>query len=384
MISALGPLKKHIIFLFILSIGLSIYTATFSHMNNWLIFKASFFHLLEGQSLYIHYPQEYNDLYKYSPTFALFIAPLSILPATLGATLWNVFGVLLFTMALLKLPISSSAKKGVFWISLPEFIGSTQGFQSNIHIIALLVLFWVSLEKEKAFLAATYILSSFFIKIFGIVALCVLLFSKYSDGNIKFFLKFMISFILLALGLTLIPVLITGTDGLEFQYAEWAKMLKTDISQTYGFSAMGVFHSLTGLHFNHLSFQIVGGTILVAFLFLCRRGSQQTRLLGFISACYFLILFNHRSESPTFIIAMIAFGIHQSLIIDPKTRWSLIIFTLGCVSFMYSDLFKDIKQSHLDLYCVKVWPFLILWPMALKQMFRERNNLFTDQLFHSH
>ena len=327
---------------------------------------------MDGLSLYVHYPQEHNDLYKYSPSFALLMAPLSFLPATLGAILWNLSGALLFTFALIKLPLKDGDKKATFWISLPEFIGSTQGFQSNIHMVALLLLFWIYLEKEQAFLAALCILSSFFIKIFGIIGLCIFVFSKYSTKNIKFFLRFSLSFIFLGLFLTFLPLVFTSYDLLNFQYAEWARMLSSDITQTYGFSAMGVFHSLTGLHFNHLIFQVIGGTILMLLFLLSRNSAQPQRLLALVSISYFLILFNHRSESPTFIIAMIAFGIHQSFMKTPKVRWSFIIFTLGCVSLMYSDIFRSIKQSHLDVYCVKVWPFLILWPYSLFQIFQCR------------
>ncbi|MCJ8278179.1 MAG: DUF2029 domain-containing protein [Bdellovibrionales bacterium] len=368
--NTLQDLKKHFIFLFLFSMALSFYTATFSHMNNWLIFKASFFHLLDGQSLYIHYPQEHHDLYKYSPTFALLMAPLSILPANIGATMWNLLGALLFAFALVKLPVKSSVKKGIFWVSLPEFIGSTQGFQSNIHMIALLALFWSYLEEEKAFPTALCILLSFFIKIFGIIALILFLFSKYSTGNFRFLFKFILSFALTTLALIFLPSLFIGLDGLEFQYLEWVKMLKTDITQSYGFSAMGVFHAITGWHFNHLIFQLAGAAVMSLCFLWSRNGDQATRQLGFISVGYFLILFNHRSESSTFIIAMMVFGLHQALISPPKLRWSMIIFTLGCVSFMYSDLFREIKKSHLDVLCVKAWPFLFLWPMGLWAMLR--------------
>ena len=130
---------------------------------------------------------------------------------------------------------------------------------------------------------------------------------------------------------------------------------------------MGVVHGFTGLEFDRLPWQIAGGISLLASFFYFRKGDLTTRLMGLVSLCYFLIVFNHKSESPTFIIAMFAFGIHQSLLKNQKLRWALIVFTLGCVSLMYSDLFRSIKQSHLDVYGVKVWPFLLLYPLALFQ-----------------
>jgi hypothetical protein len=56
----------------------------YSYYNNYIIFKQSFFHLITRQDLYIHYPQEQYDLFKYPPTFALLFAPFSMLPDFLG------------------------------------------------------------------------------------------------------------------------------------------------------------------------------------------------------------------------------------------------------------------------------------------------------------
>lgn len=345
--------------------ALSFFTANFGHMNNWLIFRASFFHLMDGTSLYQLYPQEHQDLFKYSPSFALLMAPLSYLPAWLGAVLWNLLGAVLFIIALKKLPITDSQRTGTFWICLPEFIGSTQGFQSNIHMIAMLALFWVYLEEQKVFLSSSNLLGSFFIKIFGVLGGCLYIFREYSLRNIRFFAKSIVSLILLFIAFSLLPALFVGMDSLQFQYIEWFTMLKMDASQSYGFSLMGIIHGFTGLEFERLPIQIAGGISLLLSFFIFRNGNQQARLLGLVALCYFLILFNHKSESPTFIIAMFAFGIHQGMITNSKLRWGLIVFTLGCVSLMYSDLFRHIKQSHLDVYSVKVWPFVFLYPMAL-------------------
>lgn len=56
--------------------------------NNYIIFKQSYFHLVEGDNLYQQYPEESWDLYKYSPTFALFFGILAWLPDLPGLILW--------------------------------------------------------------------------------------------------------------------------------------------------------------------------------------------------------------------------------------------------------------------------------------------------------
>jgi hypothetical protein len=364
----LKEFKNYAFFLLAISIVLSLYTAFFSHMNNWLIFKSSFFHLIEGNSLYRLYPAEHHDLYKYSPSFALLMGPLAILPSWLGGLLWNLIGALLFLWAILILPLNLKNQKSIFWISLPEFIGSTQGFQSNIHMISLLIIFWVALEKQRPLLSSIGLLASFFIKIFGILAACLFLFQKYSIKNLNFLIKTLIWLFIVTILLIFLPLPITGWEGLLFQYQEWLLLLKMDASQSYGFSLMGFLHGVFNIEVNTLILQIMGGLSLILSYLYFQKGNENVRLMGFVALCYFLIVFNHKSESPTFIIAMVAFAIHQSLIANKTLRWFLILFTLGCVSFMYSDLFRSIKQSHLDLYCVKVWPFLILYPMSIFQL----------------
>ena len=52
--------------------------------NNFLIFKQSFWHVVDQLPLYIHYPKEYFDLFLYGPTFSMVIAPFAVPPTWLG------------------------------------------------------------------------------------------------------------------------------------------------------------------------------------------------------------------------------------------------------------------------------------------------------------
>ncbi|RME20836.1 MAG: hypothetical protein D6800_12755, partial [Candidatus Zixiibacteriota bacterium] len=51
-----------------------LYGEGYTHYNNYLIFKYSFLNLLAGKNLYVTHPEQYYDLFKYSPTFALLMA----------------------------------------------------------------------------------------------------------------------------------------------------------------------------------------------------------------------------------------------------------------------------------------------------------------------
>ncbi len=376
--SMLKNLPRHYTFLLLISVVLSLYGAFFTHMNNWLIFKSSFFHLIDGLSLYQYYPQEHHDLFKYSPTFALLMAPLSILPAWAGATLWNLMGALLFCFGVESLKLSRTQQIGIFYICLPEFIGSTQGFQSNIHLVSFMMLFWSQLENQKVISTIFYLLLTYFIKVFGILGLVLYGYSRFSFKNLSFLFKSVLAFMAIMGFLVFLPALFIGFDSLFFQYDEWFKLLKQDASDSYGFSLMGFIFGLTQEHFDRLPWQVAGGLSLVGSILFFRNADRQTRMLGFISLCYFFVLFNHKSESPTFIIAMVGFALHQSLIENKKIKIFLITLTLGCVSLMYSDLFKSIKQSHLDYYAVKIWPFLLLYPLALLNIrFKRADELIT-------
>ncbi|MBK7855412.1 MAG: DUF2029 domain-containing protein [Bacteroidetes bacterium] len=70
----------------------------YGHYNNYLIFKDSFQHFLQGLNLYANYPPV--DLFKYSPTFAVLMSPFAFLPDWLGLTLWNLLNAMLFFMQL--------------------------------------------------------------------------------------------------------------------------------------------------------------------------------------------------------------------------------------------------------------------------------------------
>jgi hypothetical protein len=365
-------LRKTFALLFALSVGLSLFTALQSHMNNWLIFRASFDHLLAGTSLYIPYPNEHHDLYKYSPTFALLMAPLSILPPWLGGTLWNLLGAGLFGLALVRLPVTDKQRQTVFWVSLPEFIGSTQGFQSNVHMVSLLMLFWVSIEQEKPIQGATALVSSVFIKIFGVLGGCLFVFSHWSGARPQIFLRNLSVVALVSLLFFFLPTFIVGWDSLLFQYQEWGRLLQMDAAQSYGFSLRGVIHGFTGWDIHRLPLQLAGAASLLLAFWLGRDGDRSVRLLGVIALCYFMVVFNHKSESPTFIIPMMGFGLHLSYLTHRRTRWGLLLFTLGCVSLLYSDLFRELKKPLFDVYCVKVWPFLILSPICLWQIARSQ------------
>ena len=131
----------------------------FSHYNNYILFKNSILHLLEHKDMYIAYEQEGAwDLYKYSPTFAVFMLPYAFLPDLAGLILWNLTNILLVFYAIKVFPnFTDKNKMLMLWFILPELLLSAQSAQSNALNAALFLLCYTSFEKNKLIAAAIFL-----------------------------------------------------------------------------------------------------------------------------------------------------------------------------------------------------------------------------------
>jgi len=117
--------------------------------NNYDIFRYSFIHLLQGKNLYLAYPDQYFDLYKYSPAFALLMAPFWWLPRIPGVFLWNLLNALLPLSAIKMLPLKEKHQTAFGYFILIEMITSVQNAQSNGLMLGLMMIGFASLENKK-------------------------------------------------------------------------------------------------------------------------------------------------------------------------------------------------------------------------------------------
>src|SRR5215471_15645565 len=140
--------------------------------NGYLILKSAFGHLITHHNLYDWYLKEQWDLYKYSPTFAVFFAPLAWLPDWLGMGVWNVINAASLFFAIQSLRgMSSSVKAAVLVYACLPLLVSLQHFQSNGVMASLMILSFSCLLREQILLATLCVVLSIFIKIFGVFAL---------------------------------------------------------------------------------------------------------------------------------------------------------------------------------------------------------------------
>lgn len=326
--------------------------------NNFSIFRFSFFNLINGNDLYVLHPNQYNDLYKYSPTFALLMAPFYFLPFYVGIFIWNLLNALFVFWAVNRLSISEKAKSFILIFVAIELLSSIQNAQSNGIMAGLVIGVFTAFERKQIVLAALLICIGFYLKIFAVVAGILFLFY---DQKTKFI--FCILFWGLLLGL--LPMCFVGVDGLVLQYKSWFNMLRNDPSHELNYSFMTLTQKWFRFSAADSWYLIPGAILLMLPLFRIQHWKNSAfRLLYLSLLLIWIVIFNHKAESPTYVIAVC--GVAISLLIIPNTglrktlAWFVFIFTiLSPTDFFPAFLRENIWQP----YCLKALPCIIVWAL---------------------
>ena len=357
--------------------------------NNYIIFKQSFFHLIENKDLYILYPTEHWDLYKYSPTFSLLMAPLAILPDVIGLLFWNLLNALVLFFAIKNIPsISINQESKVFdnsfllaggvclFVAL-EMLTSIQNEQSNALIAGLIIFAFVLLEKDKVWLGTLCIALTVFIKIFGVVAFA--LFLVYPKKG-----KFILASSVWMIVLTALPLLVVSMEQFQILYQSWWRMLGEDHAVSYGYSVMGWLQSWFGLDVSKNVIVLLGVVLFCLPLVRIQSYSNYNfrwRLLA--SILIWVVIFNHKAESPTFVIAMSGVGVWYFLsrmemqdfnAIHKVTSSNLVNTTFVILAFIFTslsptDLFPRFLRENIVIpYVLKAVPCILIWGKIIWEM----------------
>lgn len=327
------------------------------HVNNFVIFKRSFAHLLAGRDLYAAFPADHFDYFKYSPTFAALMAPFAYLPTPVGAVLWNVLNAGVFVAAMRRLPVLDARAKGlVCWFVVPEFLGACQNMQTNVLVAGLTILAFASCERSDDVGASLAVVLSFYVKIYGLLA--ALLFLLYARRR---------RFVLLAVAwgvlLGLVPLLFVPPAQLAFLYRSWFRLVQADRLTTVGFSVMAWLRAW--FHISPPPLVVVGAGFLGLVAPLANRrafGDFGFRLTFLCSLLLWAVVFNHKAESSTFVIAMAGAGLWYFA--RPRRPWrtALAWLAFALTSVAYSDLVPpDVKGRFVIPLVLKVVALLLVW-----------------------
>ncbi|MGF7218086.1 hypothetical protein GGR92_004263 [Spirosoma lacussanchae] len=329
----------------------------YTHYNNYIIFRNSFFHLLGNQNLYTYYLAEQWDLYKYSPTFALLMAPLAWLPNWLGLFFWNALNTLVLFFGIKHLPrLARETTVKLRWFVLIELLTSIQNSQSNGLILGMLIWSFIFLERGQLIWATLLMLGSVFIKIFGVVAFMLFLLYPRKPAAVAYTLVWTLILLLLPL------VVITGPQLLN-QYQNWWVMLQADHSSSLGYSVMGWLSTWFSAEPPKLLVVGLGAVLLLAPLArLSLYADYGYRLLLLASVLIWVVIFNHKAESPTFIIAMGGVAIWYFTRSATALDRVLVLLAFVFTSLSPTDVFPaGLRQSFVEPYvfkgvfCMAIW-----------------------------
>jgi hypothetical protein len=346
----------------------------YTHYNNFIIFKQSFFHLIQHKNLYRVYANEYEDLYKYSPTFALFMGIFGFFPNWLGLFIWNLLGAFILMYAVTKFVVEKNKRLLLFLFMLPEFVLTIQNSQSNAIITGFILLAFYALNHGKNGVAALLIIATVFIKLFTLVALIMFLFYPNKIKSAMYAVMWSIIFICL-------PTIAIGGNELYQQYLNWLVMLKNDHSISYGLSFISLLHGMHLFVINKLIVLIFGIVVLLLPLFRYNYWNNdlyKRNYLFFI--LIWMVVFNHKAESPSYIIAITACGLWAYFNANVKYRFVLIVLCFIFSSLVCTDIFPaSFRNGFIEVYSIKaIMPSVFLFVIAAGLLFKKepkQNNL---------
>lgn len=323
--------------------------------NNYTIFAYSWTHLLDNVNLYATSPDHY-DLYKYSPTFAVLMAPFSSLPRCLGLIFWNFLNMLLPVWAVSKINITQKQKNLILFIVLIELLSSVQNSQSNGIMLGLIIGAFALFESGKVIPAMLLICLGFYIKLFAAVAAIMLLFYPQK-------IKSIVSGAVFVLLLGVLPLLVISVNELRWQYLNWLDLLGNDPAHGQNYSFMTLFERTLGIHVADLYYLIPGMVLLLLPLSRTNLYSDfRFRVLYLCSVLIWVVIFNHKAESPTYCIAL--GGIAIWFIMGEKTNARKIVMLLAfaLVALSPTDLFpKYVRDNVINPYALKALMPVLIW-----------------------
>jgi len=339
-----------------------------AYINNYLIYKNVFWHTLHQQNLYSLYPAEYMDKNHYGPLFSILIAPFAFLPNFIGATLWAMLNVWILFYAVQKLPVSNWGKNIILIIGLIETLTSIQNLQFNPMLCSWILLTYVFIKEGKVELAAMLIIAGTFIKLYGIVGIPFIFFSKEYKKLIGYLILWAIIFYCL-------PMFISSPEFVSKSYIDWYQVLleknNENISsyQNTGMtdiSAMGFVKRISGYYsLPNFYFTLPAGILMLLPLYRFSKWNEIKFQLTYLAQVLIgLVIFSTSAESPTYVIAVLGFGIWYVCAAPKPNIWMyfLLLFVLILTVFSPTDLFpRYLREEFVIKYALKAVPCFIAW-----------------------
>ena len=333
--------------------------------NNFLIFRAASRHLLAGSDLYAAYPAEHHDFYKYSPTFALLFLPFAYLPFSLAMLAWNALnaGALFVAIGMVLPRRAATIARAIVFL---DMLGSLQNAQSNALVAALIVFTFAAYERRHTALGSLAAVAGTFVKLFPLAGVS---FALFHPRKARVAVAVTLGMIVFAL----LPLLVTQPATLVAQYASWRAIEARD-AMARGFTVMQMTQLLFQADWPNWPQQLLGVIALLAPIVAQpgRWREWEFRRCYLCSVLLFCIIFNHKSESPTFVIAAAGVAIwFTSLARRTRGQWAMFAFFVVCTMLASSDAMPVVIQRELfDRYRFKTVPLIVIWLAMQRELWR--------------
>jgi hypothetical protein len=338
----------------------------YTHYNNYVIFRDAFWHLAHGQDLYILYPDEHWDLYKYSPTFAALMAPFAPLPDAAGLVAWDVTGAALLFLGIAGLPLGTERARMVMaWFVALPMLQSMQNSQSNAHVAGLVLLSAVWLESRREIGAGLAIALGFFVKVYGGLAVVLALLQPSRWKALGWTIAWTI-----ALGL--VPLVFVPPSQLMALYRSWGELLANDQAASTGVSAMSVLQNWFGLAPPKAVVAFVGLAITLSPLVRVRAYAVlEFRMLVLAALMLWMVAFNHKAEPNTFVIAVAGVAVWFLAAPPSWLRVTLVALVVLLTCLSTTSIFPTVvRRSLISPYSLRVVPCLLVWLIAIVEAWR--------------
>jgi hypothetical protein len=205
-----------------------------------------------------------------------------------------------------------------------------------------------------------------FIKIFGIVALALwLLYPK----KLQFILYSILWFVLL----TVVPLFVVSPGDLLAQYQNWSYVVRNDHTNSYGASFIGILHSWFNVEVPKLGIIVIAAIVFCLPLLRVKLYSLYVfRAHILASILLWIVVFNHKGESPTYIIAMAGAGIWYFTQQKNKVNTMLLLLALVFTSFSSTDLITPgwIATKYIEPYSIKAVFCFIIWAKLITDLLK--------------
>jgi hypothetical protein len=290
------------------------------------------------------------------------------MPDLLGLFIFNLLNVAVLVYALSKLNFPQKRYTFLLLFLVVETGISLSSSQTNLLMAGLIILSFVSFEKKNVALASLFICLTFFIKIFGIVAFALWL--LYPQKG-----KFILYTLLWMALLLMIPALVISPTELMWQYENWLVLLQQDHSASVGISFMGWMYSWFGWNLPKIGTLVVAAALfLLPFLKTNQYGNYLFRIQMVASVLLWIVIFNHKGESPTYIIAMAGVALwyysQKRIGVNLVLLWLCLVFTSFSSTEAFTPLWVTSRYvvpfSIKAVFCTIIWCKLIFDAMLQK------------------